>query len=110
MIHVCDAQFLFTEQTLDQVRLPYLRVVPLGDVGLQRLRRPWGAVRSRIPSSTYLLKRTVAGCFTPLGRPPSVFLCLLGSNDKREGALRISLLVALAVDARSSVGESIGEG
>ena len=69
-----------------------------------------GPVWEGIPSSPYLWRRAAAGCFTPSGRPPSVFLCLLARNDRREGASRISLAVALAVAARSSVGESMGGG
>ena len=63
-----------------------------------------------MPSSTYIWRRAAAGCFTSVGRPLSVFLCLLARNDKREGALRISLAVALDVSARSSVGELTGGG
>ena len=67
-----------------------------------------GPVWAGMPSSKYFWRRAAVGCFTPLGRPPSVSLCLLARNDKREGALRISLAVALAIDARSSVDESTG--
>ena len=69
-----------------------------------------GPVWAGMPSSTYVFRRHTAGCFTPSGRPPSVFLYLLARNDMREGASRISLAVALAVAARSSVGESMGGG
>ena len=55
-------------------------------------------------------RRSAAGCFTPSGRPPSVLLCFLVRNYIREGASRISLVVALAVAARSSIGESTGGG
>ena len=69
-----------------------------------------GPVWAGMPSYTYLFRRAAAGCVAPSGRPPSVFLCLLARNDKMEGASRISLAVALAVAARSSLGESTGGG
>ena len=69
-----------------------------------------GPVWAGMPSSTYFLRRATAGCFAPSGRPPSVFLCLLARNDRREGASRISLAVALAVAVRSSIGELTGRG
>ena len=83
---------------------------PLGNGSLQCLRRPGGAVWSGMPYSTYFWRRSVVGCFTPSGRPPSVFLCLLARNYRREGASRISLMVALAVADRSFVGELTGGG
>ena len=43
-------------------------------------------------------------------RPLSVFRCLLARNNKMEGALSIYLVVALALAARSSVGELTGGG
>ena len=69
-----------------------------------------GPVWARMPSSTYFFMRSEAGCFTTLGRSPSVFLCLLARNGMREDALRIYLAVALALAARSSVGELMGGG
>ena len=69
-----------------------------------------GPVWAGVPSSTYVWRRAATGCFTLLGRPTSVLLCLLVRNNKREGALRISLAVALAVADRSSVSESTGGG
>ena len=59
---------------------------------------------------SYFLRGSAAGCFTPLGRPPCVFLYLPARNDKREGALMISLVVALAVATRLSDGDSTGGG
>ena len=44
----------------------------------------------------------------PLGRPPSISRCLLARNDKREGALRIYLVVSLALAARSSISGATG--
>ena len=63
-----------------------------------------------IPSSAYDCMRATYGFLTPSGKLPSIFRCLEARNDRRGGALRISLAVALSVSARSSVGVAAGGG
>ena len=69
----------------------------------------WTYVEEGIPAHTVQIRAT-AGCLTPSGRPPSVFRYLIARNDKREGALSISLEVALAVAGSLSVSGSTGMG
>ena len=69
-----------------------------------------GPVWAGISSSTYNCMRDAAICLTLFDRILSVFCCLEASNNRRDGALRIYLAVALAVAARSSVGVATGGG
>ena len=83
---------------------------PLGYVCLQCLLRPHGSV---VGGDYLLYTRLYKECGwmpNPPVRIPSVFCCLEARNDRRDGALRISLVVSLAVPARSSSGVAVGGG
>ena len=69
-----------------------------------------GLVWEGIPSSTYDCIRDADGCLTPSSMLTSVFRCLEASNNRRDGALKLFLVVALAIAARSSVGVAAGGG
>ena len=67
-----------------------------------------GPMWTVIPYSTYDCMRAAAGCLNSSSRLSSVFRCLEARNDKRSGVLRISMVVALTISARSSVGVTAG--